>query len=155
VLNSADPHIFPEEKRTEPFLGEATVERPIVLMYHGTCSQRNGLDVAIRAVDKARKTAPHIRLHVNGEGDAVPYLRQLAQALELTDQVVFFPSRPLEQVADFVVQGDIGIIPYPSDGFMDLVLPTKAYELAWMHRPMIASDTVAIRSMFRPISIRL
>jgi len=38
---------------------------------------------------------------------------------------------------------------------MDLVLPTKAYEFAWMHRPMIASDTPAIRSMFRPESIML
>jgi glycosyltransferase involved in cell wall biosynthesis len=34
-------------------------------------------------------------------------------------------------------------------------LPTKAYELAWMHRPVIASDTPAIRSMFRPESIIL
>jgi glycosyltransferase involved in cell wall biosynthesis len=58
-------------------------------------------------------------------------------------------------VADFVQQGDIGIIPYPSDGFMDLVLPTKAYELALMRRPIIASDTPAIRSMFRPGSIAL
>jgi glycosyltransferase involved in cell wall biosynthesis len=38
---------------------------------------------------------------------------------------------------------------------MDLVLPTKAYEFALMRRPMIASDTPAIRSMFRPESIVL
>jgi len=38
---------------------------------------------------------------------------------------------------------------------MDLVLPTKAYEFALMHRPIIASDTIAIRSMFRPESIVL
>ncbi len=69
--------------------------------------------------------------------------------------MVFFPHRPLDELADFVAQGDIGIIPYRSDGFMDMVLPTKAYEYAWMHRPMIASDTPAIRSMFRPGSIRL
>ena len=38
---------------------------------------------------------------------------------------------------------------------MDLVLPTKAYEFAWMRRSIIASDTRAIRSMFRPESIML
>ena len=38
---------------------------------------------------------------------------------------------------------------------MDLVLPTKAYEFALMHRPMIASETPAIRSMFRPESLIL
>jgi len=35
------------------------------------------------------------------------------------------------------------------------VLPTKAYEFALMHRPIIASDTPAIRSMFRPESMML
>jgi glycosyltransferase involved in cell wall biosynthesis len=155
VLNSADPNIFPEGKRTDPFLGEATAERPIVLMYHGTCSERNGLDIAIRAFAKARAAAPHLHLHLKGGGDSLLYLRRLAQTLDVTDHVEFFPIGPIDEVVDFVVQGDIGIIPYPSNGFMDLVLPTKAYEFAWMRRPMIASDTVAIRSMFRPGSIRL
>lgn len=155
VLNSADPNIFPEAKRTDPFLGEATAERPIILMYHGTCSERNGLDIAIRAFAKARAAAPHLHLHLRGGGDRLLYLKQLAQTLHVTDHIVFSPVGPLEEVVDFVAQGDIGIIPYPSDGFMDLILPTKAYEFAWMRRPIIASDTAAIRSMFRPDSIRL
>jgi glycosyltransferase involved in cell wall biosynthesis len=56
---------------------------------------------------------------------------------------------------NFVIHGDVGIIPYRRNDFMELVLPTKAYEFAWMQRPMIASDTRAIRSMFRPESIIL
>lgn len=155
VLNSADPNMFPAEKRSEPFLGEATAGRPIILMYHGTCAVRSGLDTAIRAFAKARSAAPHLRLHVNGGGDAVPYLKELARTLRVADCVAFSSGRPLDKVADFVAQGDIGIIPYRSDGFMDLVLPTKAYEFAWMRRPMIASNTVAIRSMFRPTSLVL
>ncbi len=155
VLNSADPNIFPIEKRTEPFLGKGTADRPIVLMYHGTCAPRNGLETAIRAFAKARNVAPHLRLHLRGGGESLPYLKQLVQTLCVTEYVAFFPHGPLDTVADFVQQGDIGIIPYPSDGFMDLVLPTKAYELALMRRPIIASDTLAIRSMFRPESIVL
>ena len=38
---------------------------------------------------------------------------------------------------------------------MDLLLPTKAYEFALMRRPMIVSNTVAMRSMFRPASLML
>lgn len=38
---------------------------------------------------------------------------------------------------------------------MDIVLPTKAYEFAWMGRPIIASDTRAMRSMFRPEGVML
>lgn len=155
VLNSADPKIFPEQKRSAPFLGEATAERPIILMYHGTFAERNGLDIAMRAFAKALTAAPHLRLHLNGGGEEVPRLKQLAQTLDVADRVTFSPLGPLEKVADFIVQGDIGIIPYRSDGFMDMVLPTKSYEFAWMRRPMIASNTLAIRSLFRPGSVRL
>lgn len=134
---------------------EFTAERPIILMYHGTVAERHGLDIAMRAFAKASTAAPHLRLHLNGGGEEVPRLKQLAQTLDVADRVTFSPLGPLEKVADFIVQGDIGIIPYRSDGSMDMVLPTKSYEFAWMHRPMIASDTLAIRSLFRPGSVRL
>jgi len=155
ILNSADPNLFPVEKRSEPFLGDAIAQRPIVLMYYGTCSKRQGLDTAIRALAKAQETAPHLRLHIKGSGDHLPHLKELAQSLSLADRVAFYPGGPIDEVADFVAQGDISIIPYRADGFMDLVLPTKAYECALMRRPMIASDTVAMRSMFRATSVML
>jgi glycosyltransferase involved in cell wall biosynthesis len=155
VLNSADPNVFPAKRRTEPFLGEGTAERPIILMYHGSCARRAGLDIAIRALARARAEAPYLRLHIMGGGDALAELKQLAQSLGMADHVVFFPPVPIDTVVDFVAQGDIGIIPYLSDGFTDLLLPTKIYELALMRRPMIASNTVAIRSMFRETSIVL
>jgi glycosyltransferase involved in cell wall biosynthesis len=154
VLNSADPSIFREDKRTPPYLGEATPEHPIVLMYHGTMAARNGIDTAIRAFAKAHTVAPHLRLHLNGDGEALPGLKKLASDLGVADLVTFFPRRPLDKLADFLTSGDLGIIPYPTDGFMELVLPTKSYEYAQMHRPMVASDTVAIRSLFRPESVR-
>ena len=153
ILNSADPQIFPVEQRTEPFVGEATAERPLILMYHGTHAERAGLDIGIRAFVKAREVAPHLRLYFMGRGQALPDLKQLVQELGVADDVVFIPSRPPDELADFIEQGDIGIIPYRSDGFMDLVLPTKAYEFAWMRRPIIAASTPAIRSMFRPESV--
>jgi glycosyltransferase involved in cell wall biosynthesis len=153
VLNSADPNVFPLEKRTPPFLGVATAERPIILMYHGTCAERQGLDTAIRAFAKARQTVLHLRLHFKGGGDSISHLKRLAHTLGVADHVVFYPAGPVDEVVDFVAQGDIGIIPYRADGFMDLLLPTKAYEFALMRRPMIASNTAAMRSLFGPASI--
>ncbi len=124
-------------------------------MYHGTLAERNGLDIAIRALVLARGTVPHVRLDIKGRGEHLPFLKQLAEELGVAEHVLFSGPCSTEEIVDFVVHGDIGIIPYRSDGFMDLVLPTKAYEFAWMHRPIIASNTPAIRSMFRPESIVL
>lgn len=155
ILNSADPQVFRAEKRTRLFLGEPSAERPLILLYHGTCAARCGLHIAIQAMAKASGSAPHVRLHIMGPGEALPSLKELARKLALADRVVFLPTGPVDAVVDFIAQGDVGIMPYLSDGFMDLVLPTKAYEFALMGRPMIASNLPGIRSLFRPTSILL
>src|SRR5262249_55793066 len=49
ILNSADPRLFPLARRTEPLIEAPSEERPLILMYHGTATERNGLDTAIRA----------------------------------------------------------------------------------------------------------
>jgi glycosyltransferase involved in cell wall biosynthesis len=155
ILNSADPRLFPAERRTEISTQAPDAEHPLILMYHGTVAKRNGMDAAIRAVAQARQSAPYIRLDIKGRGEDVPYLKSLAKELDISEHVLFSDPCPSEELVDFILHGDVGIIPYRSDGFMDLILPTKAYEFAWLHRPMIASDTPAIRSMFRPESLIL
>jgi glycosyltransferase involved in cell wall biosynthesis len=155
ILNSADPKLYREERRDAVYTREFTEIRPFILMYHGTVAERNGLDIAIRALALACQEVPHIRFDIKGRGEYIPNLKQLAWELGVGDRVVFSEPCSPEELVDFVTHGDVGIIPYRNDGFMELVLPTKAYEFAWMTRPMIASDTRAIRSMFRPESIVL
>ncbi len=155
ILNSADPKFFPAARRLPPPLGKEPREQPFILMYHGTLAERLGVDTAIRALALACREAPQLRLDIMGRGEQIPALKELAEELGVRDQVVFSESRPYHEVVDFVLHGDIGLIPYRCDGFTELLLPTKTYEFAWMQRPMIASDTRAIRSLFRPESIVL
>lgn len=157
ILNSADPTLFPAERRCPPPFDAAPPEpdQPFILMYHGTIEQRNGLETALHAFKLAREVIPHLRLDIQGGGGYLATLKQLAHELGLDNGVIFTDSVTVDKLADFVVHGDVGIIPYQSDGFMDIVLPTKAYEFAWMGRVMIASDTRAMRSMFRPEAVVL
>ncbi|MFI5272558.1 MAG: glycosyltransferase family 4 protein [Ktedonobacterales bacterium] len=155
LLNSADPKIFPPSRRTPPPNLDHRDDQPFIVMYWGTVAERNGLDVALRAVALARASVPNIQLDIMGRGEQVPVLKALATELGIADRVRFSDPVPAERIVDFVVHGDVGIIPYRVDGFAELVLPTKAYELAWMRRPIVASDTAGIRSMFRPRSLVL
>jgi glycosyltransferase involved in cell wall biosynthesis len=155
LLNSADPGLFPAERRLPPRTTLPSADSPLVLMYHGTLADRNGVDTTIRALALALPQAPHLRLDLMGRGEGVPALKRLAQVLGIADHVIFLNSVPSERIVDFVTHGDVGVISYPVDGFMELVLPTKAYEYAWLAKPMIASDTPAIRSMFSPGSVAL
>ena len=152
ILNSAYPSFFPEAKRPLPPSETVPDEmQPFILMYHGTMAEGHGLDIAIKALMLARRVVPNLRLELKGLGSHVPYLKELAIELGVAEHVVFL--EPSLDIVNFIVQGDVGIIPYRKNGFMELLLPTKAYEFAWMQRPMIASDTRAMRSMFRPESV--
>ena len=155
IHNSADPHLFPAARRCPAPYEASHGEEPFTLMYHGTMEERNGLDTAIRALMLARRVVPHLRLDIQGRGSHLPVLKQLVVDLGAEEYVSFRDASAPDKLVDFVVHGDVGIIPYRCDGFAELVLPTKAYEFAWMQRPMIASDTLAIRSMFRAESIVL
>lgn len=154
--NSTDPRLFPEERRCPlPYDSSSIETRPFIFMYHGTLAVRNGLDTAIRALAIAHQTVPQFRLDIQGSGEHLPFLKKLAVTLGVSDSVIFTGLCPADKLVDFVVHGDVGIIPYRQDGFEEYVLPTKAYEYAWMHRPIITSNTYAIRSMFRPESVYL
>ena len=155
ILNSTDPKVFPATLRRPIFIEPLDETRPFTLIYYGMVAERHGLDVAVRALALALRVVPHLRLDIKGLGDNLLKVKQLSEELGLSDHVVFSESSPHKEIVNFIVHGDAGIIPYQCDGFADLLLPTKAYELAWMHIPIIASDTPAIRSMFRPESIAL
>lgn len=154
IINSADPKMFPAE-RVNAAAVQGSPNRPFTFMYYGTAAPRNGLDTAVHALAIASEIEPMLRFDIMGRGEELSSLRALAEELGVSERVRFFPPCPSERIVDFVVSGDAGIIPYRYDGFAELVLPTKAYEMAWTRRPIVASDTPAIRSMFRPDSVIL
>ena len=155
IINSTDPKVFPAALRRPISPNPPDEARPFTLIYYGTVAERHGLDIAVRALPLALRVAPHLQLIIKGRGEHLFNVKQLAEELGVSDHVVFSESCPYREVVNFIVDVDVGIIPYQCDGFTDLLLPTKAYELAWMQRPINASDTPGIRSMFRHQSIAL
>ncbi len=155
-INSADPQIFPASLQGPIPYDAHGRQGPFRFMFYGTISRRLGIDTALRALALARREAPALELDILGEGDDVGAFKAMADELGLHDAVRFYPLvSPGPELANFVVSHDAGIVPYHTDGFADLLLPTKAYEMAWLRRPMIASNTPAIGSMFRPESVLL
>jgi glycosyltransferase involved in cell wall biosynthesis len=155
IINSTDSKIFPAALRQPISPNPPDESRPFILMYYGTVAERHGLDIAVQALALALRAVPHVRLDIKGRGEHLIKVKQLSEELGVSDHVVFCESSPVQEVVHSIAGIDAGIIPYQCDGFTELLLPTKAYELAWMHRPIIASDTPGIRSMFRPESIAL
>ncbi|HLY31974.1 MAG TPA: glycosyltransferase, partial [Ktedonobacterales bacterium] len=81
TLNSADPRLFPAERRCPPPSWEGGEQAPFIVMYYGTIAERNGLDTAVRALALALPRAPRLRLDVMGRGEHLPAVKALAQSL--------------------------------------------------------------------------
>jgi glycosyltransferase involved in cell wall biosynthesis len=155
-INSADPKVFPASLQGPIPFDTHGKRGPFRFMFYGTISRRLGIDTAIRALALARQEAPDLELDIMGTGDDIATFQALAAELGVQEVVRFRDAVPPgPALADFVVSHDAGIVSYHADGFADLLLPTKAYEMAWLRRPMIVSNTPAIRSMFRPESVML
>src|SRR5260370_8096898 len=111
ILNSADPKMFPPERRQGRPPGVPQEGEPLILMYHGTLTVRNGLDIALRALALALPVAPYMRLDIQGRGEHLPVLKELAQELGLGDHIQFRDPCRSDTIVSFVFLAIVGIIP--------------------------------------------
>jgi glycosyltransferase involved in cell wall biosynthesis len=143
LLNVPDDRIF-KRHAPPPRQDDGTFR----LIYHGTLPTRAGLDIAIRAVSRARKEIPHLHFLIIGSGDTRETLAQLAADLDLTKCVEFVPTVPVEKLPALISQSDVGIVPYTADAFTRYVLPTKLLEYAAIGIPAISSRLSTVEAYF-------
>ncbi|MCB0195790.1 MAG: glycosyltransferase family 4 protein [Anaerolineae bacterium] len=119
------------------------------LIYHGTITHRYGIDVALKAVAKAKKEIPNIQFTIHGRGEYLSELTKLTQELRL-DKTVRFSTElmPIEELPLLLLTADVGVAPYRRDVFTDGILPTKLMEYAALGIPAIVARTPAIETYF-------
>lgn len=143
-MNLPDPDLFKPKDRSGI---RDWADENFFLVYHGTISPRFGIDLAVRAVAKARQSIPGIRLTIIGEGDGLDELVQLCRDLHLEDAVEFAGFVPYHRIPELLVLFEIGIVPHRSNPGMDIVLPTKLLEYMSIGLPSIVASTTAVRAI--------
>ena len=147
IMNVADDRVF--NRRTIQ-----KVERRrngFHLIYHGTMARRHGLDVALRALDIVRRTAPDVYLTLHGGGEILKALRTLTEELKLQGHVQFSTRLvTAAELAVLIASADLAVVPYQDGIFTGGILPTKLIEYAMMGIPAVVARTPAIASYFRP-----
>jgi glycosyltransferase involved in cell wall biosynthesis len=134
-------------ERPEPAPGRAAAQ---VLITHTTLVERYGVHVAIQALALLRPRWPDLRLRVLGDGEQLPALARLAEVLGLGDRVVFTGRLPWSETLAEVSRARLGVVPILSDGYGQLLLPTKLLEYAWLGVPAVCSRLPAIEAYFPP-----
>lgn len=153
VMNSPNEDIFsfrpPRERRQN-----GAVSRRLVVMYHGSIVERNGLDLAVEAVARLRSSVPGAELRIYGT--KTPFLDQVmddARARGLHDCVRYFGPRRLEELVQEIEDCDVGIIPNQRNAFTEINTPTRIFEYLALGKPVIAPRTAGIQDYFRPGSL--
>ncbi len=109
-------------------------------LYLGRIKRYKGLEWAVRAADRARRTIPDLRLDIAGSGDDRERLERLTQQLHLEDTVRFLGFVSEEQKLQLLRQVWAVVFPSPKEGW-----GITNVEAAACGTPAIASDSPGLR----------
>jgi glycosyltransferase involved in cell wall biosynthesis len=153
VMNAPDERIIkprlPRPRATSP-----AAQSPFVLMYHGSLVERNGLDLAIDALARVRRSVPDVELRVYGW--RTPYLDQIMESVRsqgLQDAVKYLGPKSLEQLVEVIDECDLGVIPNRRSIFTEINTPTRIFEYLTLGKPVLAPRAGGICEYFDDASL--
>lgn len=137
VLPEPCPSRADSPLRTKLGLGD----RPVV-MHHGGLARGRGIE---RTIDALRNIPTNVALVLMGDGELVPWIRDLA-AGPLAGRLYHQPAVPIGEVLAWVAGADIGVIAFePVDRNNLLGTPNKLFEYLAVGVPVVVSDFPEMR----------
>jgi glycosyltransferase involved in cell wall biosynthesis len=149
VLNSPDDYIFRFRPANLNGSNNETKEKPFTVLYHGSLVARNGLDLAVEALETVRRSIPAIKLVICGETS--PFLEavmQMARERQLENNIDYLGVQNLNGIVKAITACDLGIIPNHKNIFTEINTPTRIFEYLALGKPVIAPRTKAIQDYF-------
>lgn len=149
VMNSPDESIFPFRAACSRPALNPNSRKSVIIMYHGTLVERNGLDLAVDAFASLHQRLPAAQLHIYGR--ATPFFERVMQSARergLHHNMFHFGEKPLEQIVEAIDACDVGVIPNRRNAFTNLNTPTRIFEYLARGKPAIAPLTAGIQDYF-------
>ena len=146
-INYADPGVFYPRPRSRN-------DGHVRILFPGGLQWHQGLDIALRAFQKVVGQLPLAEFHIYGDGNMKATLVRLVSELGLQEEVRFFPTLPVRQVADIMANADLGIVPKRADSFGNEAYSTKIMEFMALGIPVVVSSTKIDRYYFNDSVVR-
>jgi glycosyltransferase involved in cell wall biosynthesis len=148
VMNSPDEEIF-RFCQAKARSGDQIDKKRFVIMYHGSLVQRNGLELAVEALDRVRRSIPNVQLRIYGSQNS--FLDRVMKSVQdrgLEPYVQYFGSKMSEQIAEAIEECDLGIIPNERSIFTEINTPTRIFEYLSLGKPVITPRAPGISDYF-------
>lgn len=146
IINSPDDSVF----KTSPVSPKKKdAGREFVILYHGSLVHRNGFDLAVDAVEVARKKIPHAVLVVCGARtsffDAV---MESVRERQLEGNVRYLGQKDISEMVETINRCDLGVVPNHRSLFTEINTPTRIFEYLALGKPVIAPRAGGILDYF-------
>jgi glycosyltransferase involved in cell wall biosynthesis len=132
---------YPDPKLFYPRPKQRT-DGKFVIMYPGTLSWHQGVDIAVRAFAKILREIPEAEFHIYGFGPLKRYLITLTKELGVGDKVKVLDALPIRKIAEVMGESDLAIVPKrASTRFGNEAGSSKIWEFMALAVPVVASKT--------------
>lgn len=146
IMNSPEQEIFDP---TRYQCGRAPRTEGFRIMHHGSLVHRHGVDLLVEAVAKLKPVIPGLSLQLYGaRTEYLDTVLRRAQELGIPDAVQYHGAKNQREIAQAIVDCDLGVIPNRRSVFTELNFPTRIFEYLSMGRAVVAPDTLGIRDYF-------
>jgi glycosyltransferase involved in cell wall biosynthesis len=146
IMNAPDEGIFAFRRRVPASLDPS---RRLVLMYHGSLVERNGVDLAVAALGLVRPWLPAAELRIYGE--STPFLQTVLETVRrngMQDAVRYLGAKSLDDIVRAIDDCDVGIIPNRRTLFTEINTPTRIFEYLSRGKPVITGRAAGVRDYF-------
>lgn len=148
VMNSPQENIFVAPTRVERPIPSSAGEFRV--MHHGSIVHRHGVDLLVRAMAEVRRAIPGAYLDIYGSETAfLLTVRELAAELGIAEAVRYHGAKTQQEIAQAILECNIGVVPNRRSSFTELNFPTRLFEYLAMGRPVIAPATKGILDYFQ------
>ena len=134
IMNYPDDNIFHPRKRNRQ-------DDKFIMIYPGTLSYHQGLDIAVKAFSEVIKIFPQAEFHIYGDGNEKNNLMALIKELNAENNILIKQLVPLDEISSVIAEADAGIVPKRDNNFAGEAFSTKILEFMAMGVPVIVSAT--------------
>ncbi len=145
VMNLPQDSVFGEVRANR---NTASGRDGFAVMYHGTVVERNGLAVALEAIERVRHKIPNLIFEVYGDGDYVKPFLESAKARGIERIINYHGFVTHEEIAQAIRSADVGLIPNIATVHWQYATPTRMFEYLYLGKPVIVPRTKAILDCF-------
>jgi colanic acid biosynthesis glycosyl transferase WcaI len=137
IHNWADPEMFIEAARGNPFTARHELGDRFVVLHGGNIGLSQGLDIVLDAADRLRDRPELLFLFV-GEGTSRPRLEAATAARGLDALIKFLPYQAREEMRWSYACADLCLISL-RQGLSGFIVPSKLYSILAAGKPFVAA----------------